>query len=179
MKMRYGIIDEFITGNFVNIAEEMEELYGKLKYNGAKPQFGFNIPDVWALRQDLEDGYIEDTKNNQEIIDRLDSLDTKLYDEGRSISQKIINAKQKIPIYLDQTAQEFITDCLHDIEKEEDLKLDDLEFEELVKLYFKHYGDIDFSYVMNPYLILEKDIESDDDCTNAHLDKEYYEVICM
>ncbi|MCJ7570348.1 MAG: hypothetical protein MUO82_00500, partial [Candidatus Thermoplasmatota archaeon] len=102
MKMRYGIIDEFLTGNFVNIAQEMEELYGKLKYNGAKPQFGFYIHDVWALRQDLEDGYIGDTKQNQEIINRIDSLDTKLYDEGRSISQKIINAKQKIPIYLDQ-----------------------------------------------------------------------------
>lgn len=120
----------------------------------------------------LNDGFIKDTEQNQKIIEILTLLEEKLFNEGNNISKKIIETKQKIPILLIPDVEELIDNDL----EEDNLKLDNQTIEEKIILYFEHFGRIDISFVQNPYLVLEKDIESDDECEYACLDEDYYEV---
>jgi hypothetical protein len=174
--MKYGISDEYITDNFIKIAKEMEELKGKIQWESDECNFSSNLPDATSLCNYLNEGFIKDNEQNQKIMDTLESLEEKLYDEGRKISKKIIEAKQKIPICLNSNAEEQIQHDLEQIQEKENLKLDDLSLKEKIKLYFKLFDNIGVSYVQNPYFILEKDIEEDGDTAYAYLDKEYYEV---
>jgi hypothetical protein len=174
--MKYGITEEYITDDFIKIAKEMEELRGKIEWESEECYFSSDLPDATALCNYLNEGFIKDNQHNQKIKDTLESLEEKLYDEGRKISKKIIEAKQKIPIYLISDAEELIEDVLEEIQEEKNLKLDNLSLENKIKLYFELFIHIDISYIQNPYLVLEKDIEEDDEFTYACLDEDYYEV---
>ena len=174
--MKYGIRDEYITDNFIKIAKEMEELKGKIQWESDECTFSSNLPDATSLCNYLNEGFIKDNEQNQKIMDTLESLEEKLYDEGRKISKKIIEAKQKIPIYLISDAEELIEDVLEEIQEEKNLKLDNQSLKDKIKLYFELFIHIDISYIQNPYLVLEKDIEEDDEFTYACLDEDYYEV---
>lgn len=182
-EMNYGIPKEYITEDFIKIAKEMEELKGKIQWESEECYFSSDLPDVTALCEYLNEGFIKDNEQNQKIKNTLESLEKKLYIEGRKISDNIIKAKQKIPILLVSDAEELIQDDLEQIQEKENLKLANLSKKEKIKLYFKYFDYIPASFVINPYLILEKDIQleknqhnSVDDELNVYLDKDYYEV---
>ena len=181
--MKYGLSDEYITDKFIKIVKEMKELRGKIEWESDECNFASNLPDATALCKYLNEGFIKDNEQNQKIKNILKSLEEKLYIEGRKISKKIIEAKQKIPICLNSNAEEQIQHDLEQIQEKENLKLNELSLKEKIKLYFKHFDYIPASYILNPYLVLEKDIQleinqhdSADDELNAYLDKDYYEV---
>lgn len=171
--MEYRIPKEFITNDFIKIANEMEELYCRIKWKGDKSYSDFNLyTPVGELTEYLDDGLMEDTEKNQKILDDLMELENKLIDEGQRIANSIIKAKQKIPIILVPDTEEIIDEDL----QEDNLRLDNKTIEEKITLYFEHFGRIDISYVENPYLVLEKDIESVDEYEYACLNEDYYEV---
>ena len=181
--MKYGIPDEYITDEFVKIAKEMEELKSKIQWETEECYFSSDVPDATALCEYLNDGFIKDTEENQKIMDTVKSLEEKLYAEGRKISNKIIEAKQKIPILLVLDATEIIEDDLEHIQEKENLRLDTLSQKEKIHLYFKYFDSIPANFIINPYLVLEEDMQleknhrgSADDELNAYLDKDYYEV---
>jgi hypothetical protein len=171
--MEYRIPNEYITDDFIKIAEEMEGLYCQIKWKGGKSYSDFDLQTpVEELWEYLDDGSMEDTKGNEKIIEDLEELETKLIDEGHKIANNIIKAKQKIPIYLDPDVEEYME---ADFEAEE-IKFDDLTIEQKIKKYFEHFGAITISFVLNPYLILEKDVDIDEEQGSACLDKDYYDV---
>ena len=181
--MKYGIPDEYITDDFIKIAKEMDELKGKIQWESDECYFSSDLPDAKGLCYYLNEGFIKDNEQNRKIKDTLESLEKKLYIEGRKISKTIIEAKKKIPILLVSDAQDLIEEDLGHIKDKENIELDTLSVKEKIKLYFKHFDYIPASYILNPYLVLEKDIQleinqhdSADDELNAYLDKDYYEV---
>ena len=181
--MKYGIPDEYITDDFIRIAKEMEELRGKIQWESDECDFSSDLPDVTTFCYYLNEGFMKDNEQNQKIKNTLESLEEKLYIEGRKISKKIIEAKQKIPILLVSDATEIMEDDLEHIQEKENLKLDKLSQKEKIKLYFKYFDYIPTNFIINPYLVLEGDMQleknqhgSADDELNAYLDKNYYEV---
>lgn len=181
--MKYGIPDEYITDDFIKIANEMEEQKNKIQWESEECYFSSDLPDAKALCEYLNDGFMKDTEENQKIMDTVKSLQEKLYAEGRKISNNILNAKQKIPIILISDAEELIDDDLEQIQDKESLELDNLSEKEKIKLYFKYFDYIPAIFIINPYLVLEKDIQlerkqhdSSDHELNAYLDKDYYEI---
>ena len=181
--MKYGIPDEYITDDFIRIAKEMEELRGKIQWESDECAFSSELPDATTLCYYLNEGFMKDNEQNQKIKNILKSLEEKLYIEGRKISKKIIEAKQEIPILLVSDATEIIEDDLEHIQEKENLKLDTLSQKEKIKLYFKYFDYIPANFIINPYLVLEEDMQleknqhgSADGKLNAYLDKDYYEV---
>ena len=154
-ELDWGVPDEYLTEKFLKIAENMKNLWKKIKWKNDESYLVSKVPTRLKIARIAGWEEIEDTEENYKLLNEICELSDDLFDEGEKISKKLIKGGNKITINVQEYDEDYIDE-------------------------FNKTGYFPNSDIVNPWFVLSNDFDDGEDWWEAfhiYLNRDYYKVI--